>query len=513
MRMKTGLALLPLLVAAAALAGGPGVSAQNEKPARDEKSLPPELAEARRVTQGEKDPLAATRAAWAKEIEAGLAEQTKADVKGSEGKSNLSALRARYESELAAKETPVLRYLLGRLLGKLATKEGFDRKLLDAARKEFVRSIEMEPKFHYGHEGLALCAVFNDDVESAITEYREVVKAAPTHWAARLALARLFIAQGAVRDAREQFAAVPEGAPEWAEARIGQGETELRLGMTSAAIAEFEAVRAKDPDHLRAAYGLAQALVTAERGEAAEAVYADIVKRHENEMVAEFFLARLVAQRGDAAGATARLESLISKAEARLARGDDKKETLPLDLARVKEFLEAVKAGKLSGPQPKSLEDVVSILENATDPEQRRRALRTLAKVKSAEVFAPIVRALLDPDHGVRIIAVREVAERGGPEAAKVVRNLLKDENPLVRAAAADALGKVKNPSSVDGLVGALRDSDPDVRDAAIRALSAITGREDPILFESAPSPEMVEKSIEGWVEWWAKNRDLPARE
>lgn len=501
-------AFAPLLAAALSA----GAAAQSGKPARDE-ALPPELAEARRVTQGESDPHAATRAGWAKEIEAGLAEQVKADAKGAEGKAALAALRARTEADLAARETPVGRYLLGRLLGKLATRDGFDRTLLAAARKEFLRSIEIDPKFHYGHEGLALCAVFNEDVESAITEYREVVKAAPSHYSARLALARLLIAQGSVREARDQFASVPEGVPEWTEARIGQGETEIRLGSASAAVEQFEAVRAKDPDNLRAAYGMAQALVTAERLEAAEAVYAEIVARHENEMVAEFFLARLVAQRGDTAAAAARLESLLAKAEARLASGEGKKQSLPLDLDRVREFLDAVKSGKLAGPQPKSLEDVVSILENATDPEQRRRALRTLAKVKSPEVFKPIVRALLDPDHGVRIIAVREVADRGGPDAAKVVRNLLKDENALVRAAAADALGKIKNPLAVDGLVGALRDADPDVRDAAIRALSNITGREDPVLFERSPSPEQIEKSIAGWVEWWAKNRDLPARE
>jgi len=497
--MKTTKRTLGLAAALVSFSAFPLSASPQDRPGD---GLPPELSEARRVTQGQGDANSAQRAAWKAEIERGLAEQAKADDEG-----RLGELRILCEKSVAEAESPVGRYLLGRLLGKLGTKGAFDERLLSLAREEFLRSLEIDGRFVYGHEGLALCAVFAGDVERAVTEYREVLKDCPDHHAARMALARLLIAQGAVREARDQFAAVPDGVPDWEEARIGEAECELRLGDAAAAAARFRTVLRKEPDHLRASYGLAQTLVAAGRGEEAERVYAEILKKRPDEIVADFFLARLEVERGDAVAAAARLEALVDRAERRIERGEVERERLPLDLGRVRQFLDAVKSGKAGGPHPKSVADVVQVLESSPDAEERRRALRTLSRVQSADVFKPIVRALLDPDHGVRILAVREVADRGGPDAARVIRNLLKDENALVRAAAASALGRVKNPIAAEALIGALRDADPDVVETAVRALASVTGREDPILFETSPTPELREKSVREWEEWWKENR------
>lgn len=87
-------------------------------------------------------------------------------------------------------------------------------------------------------------------------------------------------------------------------------------------------------------------------------------------------------------------------------------------------------------------------------------------------------KALEYADHGeredVRRILVSGFARVNDPEAAPLLRRLLRTGPPSLRTAAAETLGKLKDTRSVSGLTEALYGDDPVLRRKALGALAAI---------------------------------------
>jgi HEAT repeat protein len=93
------------------------------------------------------------------------------------------------------------------------------------------------------------------------------------------------------------------------------------------------------------------------------------------------------------------------------------------------------------------------------------RALRWIQDVRSIE---PLAAAVKDPDHEVRVEAVKALASLGAP-AVEPLLAALKNPDPDVRQTATWALGSIRDPRAVEPLIATLQDSH--ARLEAVKAL------------------------------------------
>ena len=96
------------------------------------------------------------------------------------------------------------------------------------------------------------------------------------------------------------------------------------------------------------------------------------------------------------------------------------------------------------------------------------------------QVIAMLLKALSDPDSGVRQAAVTALGQVAGdqPQVVAMLLKILSDPDSGVRQAAVTALGQVAGdqPQVIEALLKALSDSDWFVRQRAVTALGQVTG-------------------------------------
>ncbi len=108
-------------------------------------------------------------------------------------------------------------------------------------------------------------------------------------------------------------------------------------------------------------------------------------------------------------------------------------------------------------------------------------------------------KRLADPDAGVRLDAILELAVLPAREAGPALLRALADPDPFLRNVAAKALGKVESADAVRPLFNALADREPSVRRSAAVSLGRILKTEKFYLLEDL-TPErlrMLRRAIE----------------
>lgn len=106
----------------------------------------------------------------------------------------------------------------------------------------------------------------------------------------------------------------------------------------------------------------------------------------------------------------------------------------------------------------------------------RQQAIEDLSALGSAEVIAPLSRALADADARVRVATVSALANVGGDQAAATLVVALNDTDVWVREEAVYALGEIGGDTAVHALAQALHDDEKRVRKAAIATFADIGG-------------------------------------
>lgn len=106
------------------------------------------------------------------------------------------------------------------------------------------------------------------------------------------------------------------------------------------------------------------------------------------------------------------------------------------------------------------------------DPERRLKALQIVGFLEAgADLQAPLLELLADPDRRVRATAIRVVELAGSVEGIKVLLSALADPDRRVRANAVEAFEQLDDPRFAQMLMPFLRDGDNRVRANAAKAL------------------------------------------
>ncbi|HLK88362.1 MAG TPA: HEAT repeat domain-containing protein [Polyangia bacterium] len=126
-----------------------------------------------------------------------------------------------------------------------------------------------------------------------------------------------------------------------------------------------------------------------------------------------------------------------------------------------------------------SVEDLIGVLDHG-DGEDRQRACWVLGRLEDPRLGQHLVRALFDPESGLRIEAAKSLGTLAAPDTIpELVRALTEEGEPDVRSAIAAALGLTGDERAVDPLLAKLGDTS---EQAAVRgaAAEALTGPRSP---------------------------------
>jgi len=464
-------------------APSPAPAAQ-AKPAAPAPAANPLIEEVTRVL-GLDTELLGTFAAWEREIEPELARQEELHRQGRGGE-----LLEVYERSLAAKETPVAHYLRGRMLGKL--------ERFEAAREEMEKSLALDKRFYYGHEGLALYW-FNAKREPlrGDEEMRRALQVNKEFIRARVGLAGSLLTRGEFEAALKEFQQVPHSSPLYEGCLAGMGQCYARLDRLELAEAMFrESIQRNDADPLRHV-ALADVLRRRNQKDKALTAVEEALKRKPDHAEARLLKAQLLAERGSRPEALALVQALLQDPA---ASGDVKKAA-----RRVLQGLDPAQAQRT----PPTMEELLRDLEKNPDPKVRREAIEFLSRVPGAPM-GPFVRAVRDQDQSVRVIALRVAAARRGKDVLPILGILVQsDPSKLVRGAACAELGKLTDEvgrpidAGAPFLLGALQDADPYVFEQADQALARISGRAPAEAVPGGPTPERRAEISKRWEEWW----------
>ncbi len=114
------------------------------------------------------------------------------------------------------------------------------------------------------------------------------------------------------------------------------------------------------------------------------------------------------------------------------------------------------------------------------DPQRRETALRALAGwADAASVQRIAARIGADPDHGLRLLACRLLAESAHPQAAPALEKWLTHRDEPVRLAVFEGLRRHAGPASLRPMELALKAGKADVGQKAIEALQELALRDD----------------------------------
>lgn len=153
-------------------------------------------------------------------------------------------------------------------------------------------------------------------------------------------------------------------------------------------------------------------------------------------------------------------------------------------------------------------------------------ALAEMAEAQDVEIFAqffshPASAADAPETRGgsstaeVQKLALRRSAavglyHAGGQKALELLREGLRDAEPLLRGTCAFGLGYLKDSPSAPLLIDALGDDDAGVREKADLALQWISGRQ--VGFDPSGLPLKREAAIERWRSWWRETSSSEGR-
>lgn len=108
----------------------------------------------------------------------------------------------------------------------------------------------------------------------------------------------------------------------------------------------------------------------------------------------------------------------------------------------------------------------------------RSQMMRALGHFNTLSSSSALYTGLQDSDPDIRIACCDAWGRRGGPDAAKVLGEIISGDNDIdVRLAAVRALSKVKDQSAVNSLGLALNDPNPALQIRAVRSLEEVTGK------------------------------------
>lgn len=124
---------------------------------------------------------------------------------------------------------------------------------------------------------------------------------------------------------------------------------------------------------------------------------------------------------------------------------------------------------------PTSQRDPGQRIEGATAT-RRGEMLSELAARNPSAAEPTILRALDDPDEGVRVIAAELCARLRIRGARDPLLRWLDEGQPALRSAAARALGAIGDQSTITAIARLFNDRDSDVKLAAVQAIGAIGG-------------------------------------
>jgi HEAT repeat protein len=124
---------------------------------------------------------------------------------------------------------------------------------------------------------------------------------------------------------------------------------------------------------------------------------------------------------------------------------------------------------------------LIAALEDS-DHDVRVEVARVLGALGDTRAVAPLFPALEDSDHDVRVEAARALGALGDSRAVGPLIAALTDSNEQMRAAAVVALDHLDDPRAVEALVAALRDPAPQVSSLAREALKRFGSRVGEVL-------------------------------
>ncbi len=114
-----------------------------------------------------------------------------------------------------------------------------------------------------------------------------------------------------------------------------------------------------------------------------------------------------------------------------------------------------------------------------SDPIIRAAQLRALAAYPTSSASLMLKQGLQDTDKDVRVVCCEMWGKRAGPEAAKILSEVIASDTDIdVRLAAARGLGQLEDQAAVKGLALALDDPDPAMQRRAVVSLQNVTGRD-----------------------------------
>jgi HEAT repeat protein len=131
-------------------------------------------------------------------------------------------------------------------------------------------------------------------------------------------------------------------------------------------------------------------------------------------------------------------------------------------------------------------------------------ALTSLA-LRDGKPDPVLVQALQDKLPLRRAVAAESLMHGVGVNVAPLIRNLLRDESPLVRMRTALVLMEAKDKDAVGALIDALADLTSDESLPALEALLMLAGEKAPA---DAPGADAASrrKSRDAWATWWKSN-------
>jgi tetratricopeptide (TPR) repeat protein len=152
----------------------------------------------------------------------------------------------------------------------------------EAARREFLRFLEVEPEAVRPRLGLARIAVRLGDYDEAERRYREALARQPDDGIALYNLAWLLYRSADYVEAKDLLERMLARSRDHAEARYTLGMTHLRLGDDAAAERELRRAVAIDPEHRKAHFNLMNLYLRTGRAEEAareEAAFSRLADR------------------------------------------------------------------------------------------------------------------------------------------------------------------------------------------------------------------------------------------
>lgn len=396
-------------------------------------------------------------------------------------------------------------YLLGRAHGNVALhfreKDRTDlfQKHLGLARDAFDQARSVGALLYApAHLGLARCARFEGDLDTAVRELRSALELEPTFKTAVLELAQTYLEKGVQQDAELVLIRFLEAHPRDTESRLLLGIIQSTQKRWTDAEREFRQVLQQSPDDADARKMLASALMFQERYEES-AEHFERVRRvrpaSEEVLVTLFEIYRRLRRQPEAERTLREIVRQLPGTEAA-----NRASSLLAELAKDPEALE----GRVD---PR--ESIVQRMRSA-DPEEVRSALEDMQEYRWEALPADVYR-VLSPDVAgpdLRRLAVRLIGDHADPRTLTILEILLshpkeRDPAPEVRREVARAIAGMPSDAVVVLLYHALDDADVEVREAAVRGIADRTGKYFRYELSERTSAEDWPEERSAYRRWW----------